>query len=53
MSLLQSQMRYSCLCEIMPSYVQETLQNISIKEAKNSSSEQTQKGTVSTETFCR
>ena len=36
MILQQRYMRYSCLFEIMPSYVQETSQNIFIKEAKNS-----------------
>jgi hypothetical protein len=35
----------------MPPFVQETSQNISIKEARNSSSEQTQKGTLSMEAF--
>jgi len=37
----------------MPSYMQETSQNISIKEAKNSISEKTQKWKVSTGTFYR
>jgi hypothetical protein len=35
----------------MPPFVQELSQNIDIKEGKNSSSEQTQKGSVSTEVF--